>query len=53
MYGKYTTICNICAILCMIGYILTPNKGMKVSISEVSAKEVQTTTGNTATGVSL
>lgn len=52
-YEKYTLICNICAILCVFFYILTPNKGMKVSISEVSAKEAQTATGSTATGVSL
>lgn len=53
MCENYPTLCISCFIFCISFYILTPEKGMKVSMSEVSAKEVQTATGKTATGVSL
>lgn len=51
MYEKYPKTCISICILCILAYIFTPEKGMKVSISEVSAKEAQTATGKTATGI--
>lgn len=53
MYEKYSKLCISCAIFCLSAYIFSPEKGMKVSIAEVSAKEATTTTGSTATGVSI
>lgn len=53
MYEKYPKTCISICILCILAYIFTPEKGMKVSISEVSAKEAQTATGKTASGVSV
>jgi len=52
-YEKYSKLCISCAIFCLSAYIFSPEKGMKVSIAEVSAKEATTTTGSTATGVSI
>lgn len=53
LYEKYPKTCISICILCILAYIFTPEKGMKVSIPEVSAKEAQTATGKTTTGVSM
>ena len=45
-YEKYSKLCISCAIFCLSAYIFSPEKGMKVSIAEVSAKEATTTTGS-------
>lgn len=53
MYENHSKICISAFCFCILAYVLSPWKDMSVRIEEVSAKEVQTATGKTATGISL
>jgi len=52
-YEKYSKLCISCFVLCISAYVFSSEKGMKISVNEVSAKETTTATGKTATGVSM
>lgn len=45
------TIHGFILLTCILFYFLSPEKGIKVSVQEVSAKEVSTTTGTVQAGV--
>ena len=53
MYEKYPYLCISAFCISVLFYIFTPEKGMKVYVPEVSAKEVTTATGKTAKGISM
>lgn len=53
MYEKYSYLCISAFCISILCFIFTPEKGMKVYVPEVSAKEFTTATGKTKTGVSM
>lgn len=53
MYEKYPTICFASFSFCLIAYIFSPHTDIQIRTSEVSAYEIQTTSGKMATGLSV
>lgn len=53
MYENYPKICITAFCICIFAYCFSPWKDMSIRIENVSAKEIQTATGKTATGVSM
>lgn len=53
MYENYPKICITTFCICILAYCFSPREDMSIRIENVSAKEVQTASGKTASGISL